>query len=82
MHRGVFTATLPEGDYVLRTTGVSWNVDRATAAGSVLQLLAGEHSRKNALERMLALARNDGTDAWEAWGARSYRLIRRHRASA
>jgi hypothetical protein len=73
--RGVFTEQPSPGDFVLSTTGVSWNVDRTTVTGSVLRLIAGEPDRKGALQRLVDLAKADGAVAWEALGGGAYRLI-------
>jgi hypothetical protein len=69
------TAALPPGDYALSTTGVTWNVDRATPTGSVMRLVAGMENKRDALARMIELAAADRAQAWEPFGAGCYRLI-------
>jgi hypothetical protein len=75
----IFTASPPCGDYILGSTGVSWNVDRTNGNGSVMRISAGERNKKTALAALLSLAEGDKTDAWEPVGTNSYRLIKRHR---
>jgi hypothetical protein len=77
IRRRVFTATPPAGDYVLSTSGLTWNVDRTSATGGVLRILAGEPNRNSALEALLGLADADRAGAWETVGTGSYRLIER-----
>jgi hypothetical protein len=79
IRRGIFTAVPPAGDYLLSTTGLTWNVDRAGADGGVLRVLAGEPNKKSALATLLGLAAGERADAWESAGAGSYRLIERYR---
>ena len=82
IRRDIFTATPPSGDYMLSTTGLTWSVDRTRSDGVVVRVVAGERNRKGALARLLALADGDSTDAWESFGAGSYRLIKRCRIPA
>ena len=79
IRRGIFTATPPAGDYLLSTTGLTWNVDRTSADGGVLRIHAGERDKKRALAALLGLAAGDRADAWETAGVGSYRLIERYR---
>ena len=74
-----FSTNPPPGDYILTTSGVTWNLDRRTAAGGVLRILAGEPNRQSVLARLLGLAEQDRSDAWETFGADTYRLIKRFR---
>jgi hypothetical protein len=60
IRRGIFTAIPPAGDYFLSTTGLTWNVDRTSAGGGVLRILAGERNKKSALATLLGLAAGDG----------------------
>ena len=79
MRRDVFSADMPpSGDYFLSPTGVSWNVRRCTANGSVLNI-AVEPDWKSALTTVLSLAESEKADAWETAGGGSYRLIKRYR---
>ena len=79
IRRQIFTTRPPDGDYILGSTGVSWNVDRATGDGTVMRISAGERNKKIALASLVSLAEGDKVDAWEPVGIDSYRLIRRHR---
>jgi hypothetical protein len=81
IRRDTFTAVPPAGDYFLSTTGLTWNVDRTSADGIVLRVVAGERTRKSALARLLELAEGAGSDAWETFGTGTYRLIKRCRAA-
>jgi hypothetical protein len=80
MRRGIFAEALPAGDDALSTSGLTWNVDRTNASGSVLRVIAGERNKPLAVLRLLEMAEDDGTDAWESLGRASYKLIKRHRA--
>ena len=79
IRRRIFTAMPPAGDYILTTTGLTWNVDRKSADSAVLRIVAGEGSKKSAWTTILGLAAADRTDAWETAGPGSYRLIERYR---
>ena len=81
IRRDTFTAAPPAGDYFLSTTGLTWNVDRTSADGIVLRVVAGERSKKSALARLLELAEGAGADAWETFGTDTYRLIKRFRVA-
>jgi hypothetical protein len=75
IRRGVFTTAPPVGDYVLSTSGLTWNVDRTSAAGALSRILAGEANKKTARAALLRLADADKAGAWENIGAGSYQLI-------
>ena len=77
IRRGIFTASPPAGDYILSTTGLTWNVDRTSATGGVLRVLAGEPNRKRALAALVGMADADDAGAWETVDAGSYRMIER-----
>jgi hypothetical protein len=79
IRRGTFTAAPPAGDYVLSTTGATWNVDRTKGDSAVLRFVTGERTRTSALAALLGLAAADKTDAWETAGPGSYRLVQRYR---
>jgi hypothetical protein len=75
IRRGIFTTSPPAGDYVLSTSGLTWNVDRTSAAGGRSRVLAGEANKNIARAALLRLADADNAGAWETIGAGSYRLI-------
>jgi len=79
IRRRIFSADPPPGDYILTTTGLTWNLDCRSAGDSVLRLVAGEQHKPSALAKLLELAERDSVDAWETFGAGSYRLIERYR---
>jgi hypothetical protein len=79
IRRNIFTAAPPDGDYILSTSGATWNIDRTKADRAVLRLVSGERNRKSALAALLGLAATDKTDAWETAGPGSYRLVQRYR---
>ena len=81
MRRDVFIERPPPGDYILSSTGFSWDVRRATASGSAMSISTGERSRKVALASLLALAEGDKADAWETVGTGPFWLLKRYRAS-
>lgn len=82
IRRRIFTGRPATGDYILSTTGVSWNVDCANGDETVKRIRAGERNRKTALASLLSLAQGEKTDAWEPAGTGSYRLIKRYRLPA
>jgi hypothetical protein len=81
MRRAVFITVPPRDDYVLRATGLTWNVDRSHGDGSVSRVSVGERDRAVALGALRSLAARDGTDAWAGAGVGVYRLIERNRRS-
>jgi hypothetical protein len=81
MRRDVFTAHPPDGDYILSSTGYTWDVRRATGNGSGMRIAVGERNRKVALTAMRTLAERDQADAWETSGSDSFRLVTRPRSS-
>lgn len=80
LRRDVFTARPPAGDYILRSTGVAWDIGRSNVDGSLMQMSAGERERNVALATLLMLADRDGADAWESAGTGAYRLVTRYRS--
>jgi len=79
--RDIFTAQPPRGDYFLSPTGLTWGVRRTNGHGSVMDISAGERSKRIALAALLSLAEGDKADAWEPAGTGSFRLIKRFRSS-
>ena len=79
MHRDVYTATPVIGDYILRSTGYSWNVLRYIGSGAATSISTGDRLRKSALERVRSLSETDGADGWEASSNNLFRQIVRFR---
>jgi hypothetical protein len=79
IHRRVFTVTPPLGDYILSSTGLTWQIGRANGNGSVMSLVAGESNRKIAMETLISLAKRHHADAWETVGIGFFRLVERYR---
>jgi hypothetical protein len=77
MRRDVYATVLPSGDYVLTSTGVTWNVDRAHGDGNVSRISAGERDRSVAVRALRSLAERDGTDTWVESGIGFYCLVDR-----
>lgn len=75
----IFSNDPPPGDYILTTSGLTWNLDRRTATGGMMRIHAGERNRQSALATLLGLAEQDRSDAWETFGTDTYRLIKRYR---
>lgn len=65
-----------KGDYILSTTGVSWNVRRSHGNGAVSSVSEAIRDRHTALFRMLSLAEADHTDAWETVGTGVFWLLK------
>lgn len=82
LHRKVFTARPPNGDYILSPTGFTWSIGRSNVDGSLMQMTAGEREKNVALATLLMLADRDGADAWETVGTGSYWLVKRYRSEA
>jgi hypothetical protein len=79
IHREVFAAEPPAGDYVLSPTGYSWNVGRSNGDGSVQSVAAGARDKAVALASLSSLADADKTDAWETVGTGVFWLLQRSR---
>ena len=75
----IFSTNPPPGDYILTTSGLSWNLDRRTDTGGMLRIHAGEQNRQTAVVKLLGLAEQDRSDAWEIFGTDTYRLLKRYR---
>jgi hypothetical protein len=82
MRREIFTASPPQGDYILNPNGYTWHIRRATGVGSMLSISVADRTRKTALATLLSLAEADQADAWENEGPESFRLIKRFRSSS
>jgi len=81
MRRAVFTTLPPQGDYVLSSTGYSWNIRQSNGDGAYLSISAGGRLRTRALADLVSLANSNRTDAWETAGNGSFWLIARSRPS-
>jgi hypothetical protein len=63
------TTTQPlERDYVLGTTGLSWNVRRSNGVGGFFSVSEGNRDRRAAVIKALSLGEADRTDVWETLG--------------
>ena len=82
LHRTVFTARPPVGDYILSPTGLTWGIGRSNVDGSVMQMTAGEREKNVAVATLLMLADRNGADAWETVGTGPYWLVKRYRSEA
>lgn len=82
LRREVFTSRPPAGDYILRSTGLTWGIGRSNVDGSLVQMTAGEREKNVAFATLLMLADHNGADAWETVGMGSYRLVKRYRCEA
>jgi hypothetical protein len=69
----------PNGDYILSTTGFSWNVRRSNGDGSVQSIDDGGRDKAVAFARVITLAGDDRTDAWETVSGGEFWLLRRFR---
>ena len=65
-----------EHDYILGTTGYSWNVRRSHGGGAVSSVSEAIRDRHTALSRALSLAEADDTDAWETVGTGVFWLLK------
>ena len=82
IRRGTFSANAPpRGDYILSSTGLTWNVRCATGNGSVMTIADGARDKKSALATLLKMAEADKADAWETAGIAAFRLVKRYRPS-
>ena len=69
MSRHVFSEKPPpRGDYILSSTGLTWNVRCATGNGSVRTVADGAPDKTSALATLLSMAEADKADAWETAG--------------
>jgi hypothetical protein len=79
MDRDTMTTQPAEHDYILGTTGFTWNVRRSNGSGAVFSISEGHRDRKAAVARALALGEADGTDVWETAGNGVFSRMRRFR---
>ena len=81
MHRPIYIATPIDGDYIMRFTGLTWNVLRRTGAdGASFILSTGHRDRKTALVEVRALTERDHADGWEPDGPNLFRQVTRFRS--
>lgn len=81
IRREVLTSAPLDGDYILGSTGYSWNVRRSLGDGSVQSITEGGRDKAAAVARLVSLADAAKTDAWEHEGTGVFRLLHRFRAS-
>jgi hypothetical protein len=81
MRRDVFISNPPQGDYILKPTGLTWHIRRATDTGSMLSISVTDRTRTSALTLLLTMAERDQMDAWENEGG-AFRLVKRFRSFA
>jgi hypothetical protein len=79
IRRETLTAAPQDGDYILSSTGYSWNVRRSNGDGSVQSIADGGRDKAVAFARVISLAGDTSTDAWETVGAGEFWLLRRFR---
>ena len=79
MHREIYTARPVIGDYILRFTGLTWNVLRHVGDGAAMSVSTGDRDRKVALARIRSLSETDGADGWETDGDNLFRQVIRFR---
>ena len=63
VQRETVTVQPLEYDYILGTTGFSWNVRRSNGKGAVSSISEGIRDKRKALLQVLSLAEADHTDA-------------------
>jgi hypothetical protein len=68
-----------EHDYILGTTGLSWNVRRSNGNGAVASVSEAIRDKHTALLQVLSLAEADHTDAWETVGTGVFWRLKRFR---
>ena len=79
MDRDTLTTQPPERDYVLGTTGLSWNVRRSDGLGGFFSLSEGNRDKSAAVTKALSLGEADRTDVWETVGNGMFRRLGRFR---
>lgn len=81
MRRETLISSPPDGDYILSPTGFSWNVRRSNGDGTVQSIADGGRDKAVAFARVITLAGDDRTDAWETVSGGEFWLLRRFRPS-
>jgi hypothetical protein len=81
IRREILTSAPLDGDYILGSTGYTWNVRRSKGDGSAQSVTEGARDKAAAVARLISLADAAKTDAWESEGIGLFRLIHRFRAS-
>jgi len=79
MGRDTLTTQPPERDYVLGTTGLSWNVRRSNGTGGCFSISEGNRDKRAAVTKALSLGEADRTDVWETVGDGMFRRLGRFR---
>jgi hypothetical protein len=81
IRREILTNAPLDGDYILSSSGYSWNVRRSHGDGSAQSIAGGGRERAVARTHVVSLAAAANTDAWETAGTGVFRLLQRFRAS-
>jgi hypothetical protein len=79
MGRDTLTTQPPERDYLLGTTGLSWNVRRSDGIGGCFSVSEGNRDKSAAVTKALSLGEADRTDVWETVGNGMFRRLGRFR---
>ena len=66
--RDIVTIDPREGDYILSSTGTSWNVLRSNGDHSGTRISAGDHDKPAAIAKIRSLTEDDRADGWETGG--------------
>ena len=75
----VTTASPPEHDYVVSTTGFSWSVRRSNGSGAFFSISEGNRHRGAAVAKVLSLAEAERADVWETVGNGVFWRLKRFR---
>jgi hypothetical protein len=81
LRRAIFTNAPLDGDYILTSSGYSWNLRRSDGDGSAQSVADGERGKAVAMAQLSSLAAAARTDAWERIGTGEFSLLRRFRTS-
>jgi hypothetical protein len=79
VQRPIYTAQPRDGDYIMRFTGLTWNVLRRTGNEGAFLLSTGHRDRKAALSQVQSLTERDHANGWEPSGPDFFRQVTRFR---